>query len=111
MGNQQYTRAFLNVAYCQLVCCLVNYHPALLVRGFGKLLVVLVFASLLMFVVVHSGEVHRVAVALCEALRIPLFSLAVDPGAMDRSLTDTAFPKKPDHLSPLFQRPPPISSL
>jgi hypothetical protein len=89
---------------------LVKYHPSLVVRGFGKLLVVLTFASLLVFVVVHSAEVHRVAVAFCEALRVPLFSLAVDPRSVERTLMDAAVPKKPD-LSPLFQRPPPASSL
>ena len=109
MKLRPYARVFLNVASYLLVCGLVNDHSSFVVRGFGKLLVFLVFASLLMFVVVHSAEIRRVAVAFFEALRLPLFSLVVDSGSVERPPTDMAVPNKP-FLPSLFQRPPPIFS-
>jgi hypothetical protein len=108
MGHQRYTQAFLNVGFYLLVYCSLNYHPTFVVGGFGRLLAFLVFASLLLFVVVHSAAIRRVAVAFFEALRLPLFCLLVDPGCIERPLTATAVPKKAT-LSPLFQRSPPIS--
>ena len=108
MRNHRYLRAFLNAASCLLVYCL-SYPPAFLVGEFSKLLAFLVFAGLLMFVVVNSAEIRRVAVAFFEALRLPLFSLVVDRGSIQRSPIAPAIPKKPS-LSPLFQRPPPVFS-
>jgi len=110
MGQDRYARAFLSIAWCLFVCCLVKYHPSLLARGFSKLLIFLVFGSLLMFVVVHSAEIRRVAVVLLEPLRLPLFSLVVDPGWIERPPTPIPAPEKAT-LPPLFQRPPPVSSL
>jgi hypothetical protein len=110
MRHPPYTRALLNVAFYLLVYCSLNFHPSLVVGGFGKLLAFLMFAGLLMFVVVHSAEIRRVAIAFFEALRLPLYSLLIDSDPLEGPSTASAVPKKPT-LSSLFQRPPPISSL
>ncbi len=108
MRDDRYTRALLNVAFYLVVYCL-NYPPSFLAGDLSKLLTLLVFASLLMFVVVNSAEMRRVAVAFFEALRLPLVSLIADRGSVARSQMALAVPKKPS-LSPLFQRPPPAFS-
>jgi hypothetical protein len=108
MGNHHYGRIFLNVSYYALLVCVLHIRPSLVAGGFGKLLAFLVFFGLLLFVAVHSGEIRRVAVVFFKPLKLPLFSLAVDPSSIARLLTAVALPSKPS-LSPLFQRPPPIS--
>jgi hypothetical protein len=107
MGRHCRARTFLNVAFCLLVCWLVNYHPSLPIRGLGKFLGFLVLSSLLMFVVAHSPEIHRVAVDFVEAIRRPLFSLVADQSSMVRPLVDATVSTKPI-LPPFFQRPPPF---
>jgi hypothetical protein len=107
MQHVCYTRTFLNVASYLLVYCLFNYQPSLMVGGLGKLLTLLVFASLLTFVVLHSDKIRRMAAAFFEALSLPLFTLPVDPRSIERPLT-LAVASRPV-LALLFQRPPPIS--
>ena len=107
MEPRCYTRTFLNVASYLLVYCLFNYQPLLMVGGLGKLLTLLVFASLLTIVVLHSAEIRRMAAAFFEALRVSLFTLPVDPISIERPLT-LAVAGRPV-LALLFQRPPPIS--
>ena len=77
--------------------------------GFGKLIAFLVFASLLTFVVVHSAEIRRVAIAFFEAVRLPLFALMVDPKSMEQPPILVVVSKSV--LVLLFQCPPPFSSL
>ncbi len=105
MRDDRHTRALLNVAFYLLAYCL-TYPPSFLAGDLSKLLTFLVFAGLLMFVVGNSAEIRRVAVALFEALRLPLFSLVAERRSVTRSQLTFAIPKKPS-LSPLFQRPPP----
>jgi len=99
---------FLNVASYLLVYCVLNYQPSLVAGELGRLLAFLIFASLLTFVVVHSAEIRRVALAFLESLRLPLLSLLVDPWSVEYPPA-IAVPSEPN-LSALFQRPPPVVS-
>jgi hypothetical protein len=108
MTLRHHVRTFLMVS-CLLFHCSINYRPAWLVNGFGKLIVFLLFASLLAFVVVHSSEIRRLAIAFFETLKLPLFALLVDPQRLKQPaivvIRSTPF------FSPRFQRPPPLPSL
>jgi hypothetical protein len=110
MGHCRHIRAFLSVALYLLACRVVNHQPSLVVLKFGKLLSLLAFAGLLMFVLAHAADIRRGAVALFRVLRLPLLRLVVDQGYLERSVTTGARLKNP--IAPLlFQRPPPFSSL
>lgn len=108
MTLRHYVRMFLT-ASCLLFYCSINYRPAWLVSGFGKLIVFLLFASLLAFVVVHSSEIRRLAIAFFETLKLPSFALLVDPEPVEQPpilvVANTPL------LAFLFQRPPPSFSL
>jgi hypothetical protein len=109
MGRYRCSKAFLNVAYCLLICFLAEFRP-LVVGGFFKLVAVLAIAFLLAFVVVHSANICKLLVARFHALPVCFFPLAVDGRWAERSQTSLIFPNEPS-LSPLSQRPPPLRSL
>lgn len=108
MRNRHYTRALWNLAILLFVySCLWQANPALLSAGIGQLIAFLMLLCLLFFVVEHSADIRRVAVALCQQLRLPLFALVVQAAARLHPSEAHHIPDRPA-LAPLFQRPPPI---
>jgi hypothetical protein len=109
MGQYRHNHIFWNAAYCVLVFCTVDFRP-LLLGGLFKLVVTLAVACLLAFVVVHSASICRAIAACLHALPASHFALTVDRRWAGRLQTTVVVPNEPS-LSPLFQRPPPASSL
>jgi hypothetical protein len=109
MGRCCSSQILLNVAYCLLIFCVVDFRP-LVIGGFFKLVASLALAWLLAFVVVHSGNIRRLLIACLDALPVCFFPFAVNRRWAERSQTTIVVPNEPS-LSPLFQRPPPILSL
>jgi hypothetical protein len=110
MEQLSYAQALRNLGWHLLAYSPLYTCPSLFVGGFGKVVAFLVFLSLLTFVVLHSAEIRRVAIAVFEALRLPLLALVVKSSPLERRQTFTALPGMPS-LSSLFQRPPPIFSI
>jgi len=112
MSQDRYRQALRNVFICMLVGWLSHYVPPLLISfigGFGKLVTLLVLASLLMFVVSRSADICNAAITFVQTMPTSLFLLVPD-SASSQQLPDVVLPVAPSP-SPRFQRPPPFLSL
>ena len=105
---QGYRQCAAEAIFCLLVLCL-PYYQSLLFAGLGRTIFLLFLTCLLMFLVVRSTDFCQ-AIAACLT---PFPSSWLAPvryqGLRAISLTSLLVPSAPS-LSPLFQRPPPISS-
>ncbi len=110
MGQYDYRQAFRNISLCLLVLGLVHYDPALVIDGFGKLIVFLVLAILLMFAVSRSADIRRATKALVQSLPTFLFPLVSERASVQQLPAEIVMPAAPS-LSPRFQRPPPFLTL
>jgi len=109
IGQGRHSPAFLNVASCLLVYCLVSFQPTILVGGFNKLLVSLGLGFLLAFVVTHPRETFKLVAACLQKVPAGLAPLVADRQWKERSPTSCRAPNEPS-LTSLFQRPPPVLS-
>jgi len=76
----------------------------------NQLIFLFLFVGLLAFVVPHSSQIRRVAIAFFRAFRLSLFSLLVHSRRAEWPLPSATIPQQPS-LAQLFQRPPPIFSV
>lgn len=111
MGQYDYRQAFKNISLCLLVLGLMHYEPALVIDGFGKLIVFLVLAILLIFAVSRSADIRRATtIALVQSLPTFLFPFVAERASIQQLPAEVVVPPAPS-LSPRFQRPPPFVSL
>jgi hypothetical protein len=113
MSQDRYRQAFRNISICLFVVWLSHNGPPLLISlidGCGKLIGLLVLASLLMFVVSHSADICKAAMAFAQSLPTSLFLLVPGYAPGKQLPADVVLPIAPS-LSPRFQRPPPCPSL
>jgi hypothetical protein len=105
MGRYSGSQVFLNIAYCLFIFLVTESRPVL-AGGFLKLIACVAMACLLAFVVVHSANIYKIAIARLHALPRSLFPMVVARRWSDglQKIVVTGEPS----LSPLFQRPPPF---
>jgi len=109
MGYYRRSQMFLNVAYCLVVFCVLDFRP-LLLGGLFKLVASLVLAFLLAFVGVHSANICQLLAACLQRLPISRFPLLGDRRWLERWQDTPALPNEPSCCS-RWQRPPPNFSL
>jgi hypothetical protein len=98
---------FLNIFFSLLIFCVVELCP-LIVGGFFKLIAFLAFASLLVFVVVHSANLRAVLATCLRRLSNSFRAPDVGLRWMRQFASGLILPSEPN-LAVLFQRPPPVS--
>lgn len=104
--NKQVCFSFL----CFLLVANAKHGFASLFESFGKMLLLLVLASLLAFLLVHSEEIYRHLAACLQSLGLALFEPAADTEPAKQPKTLLIATRKPG-LPFRFQLPPPAFSL
>jgi hypothetical protein len=96
----------LNLWFSLLAYCLANCLLSVVVGEFSKLLVVLLVGGLLLFAIIHSSQLRRIAAAVLRSILLFVFALVVHRCFTWVTPVDVDASDEPS-LSPLFQRPPP----
>lgn len=104
--NRQACLSFL----CFLFIINTRHYFSSVFLGIGKVILLLLLSSLLMFLVVRSADIYRHLIAGLQALCLNLFEPVLDSGYVKRSRASLIVPRKPT-LPFRFQLPPPISFL
>jgi hypothetical protein len=104
--NRQACLSFL----CFLFIINARHYFSSVFLGIGKVILLLLLSSLLMFLVVRSADIYRHLIAGLQALCLNLFEPVLDSGYVKRSRASLIVPRKPT-LPFRFQLPPPVSFL
>lgn len=102
-----YGQSAAEAAFYLFALCLPHYQ-SLLLEGIGRMIFVALLACLLMFLVVRSTEICRV-VADCLIAFVSWLAPSFTQEFRAILFVSLTVPTAPT-LSPLFQRPPPLSS-
>ena len=107
MKINAYKQLLLNLWFYLLAYCLANCLLSVAIGELSKVLIILGVGGLLLFVVIHSSALRRIAVEVLRAIFLCVFALAIERGIPRIRRVDPDLAEEPS-LSPLFQRPPPI---
>jgi len=109
MSEHRQRRILLSLALSAFILCMTSRYTGYLLVGIGRLVILLVFTGLLLFVVHHAPSLYQSAIARFGQLAwlCTLLSLVCAIRRQDRT---KPFASKVPFLPSRFQRPPPISS-
>jgi hypothetical protein len=102
-----YKQLLLNVWFALLAYCLANCLLSIAIGELSRVLIVLGVGALLLFVVIQSSALRRIAVEVLRAIFLCVFALAIKRSIPKIRRVDPDLAGEPS-LSPLFQRPPPM---
>jgi len=105
---QGYRQSAAEAIFCLLVLCL-PYYQSLLFAGLGRTIWFLLLTCLLMFLVVRSSDLGR-ALTACLSVLPSFWPAPVCDQGIAATVSEFAPVPHAPSLSPLFQRPPPLSA-